>query len=143
MKVVIANDPQYGPIIRSILERVQGNSTVLDTIGVALFVLATDDDEPIGVMHAYQISDIRTYVNAVLLPEANKDPERNATLELVFQYLFNSFPDMQKLEVTIPVSDKKKTRMFSKLGFNREGVSKKSIRVDGELVDQTFMGRLR
>ena len=106
-------------------------------------MLATDDDEPIGVMHAYQISDIRTYVNAVLLPEANKDPERNATLELVFQYLFNSFPDMQKLEVTIPVSDKKKTRMFSKLGFNREGVSKKSIRVDGELVDQTFMGRLR
>jgi len=143
MKVVIANDQKYGPIIRSILERVQGNSTVLDTIGVALFVIATDEDEPVGVMHAYQISDVRTYVNAVLLPEANKDPERNATLETVFQYLFENFPDMNKLETTIPVADKKKTRLFSKLGFNREGVSKKSIRVDGELVDQTFMGRLR
>ena len=144
MRVILANKEAYIPHLRSVLEGEQGNSALIDQPGLVWYLLVDDNcDEVMGLVYAHQISDVRVYVQVVMVSRHNGRTDRNGAIENVFRHIWDFIPTANKLETTVPVGDKAKARIFTKLGFTREGVCKASIRINGSLEDQTYFGLVR
>jgi hypothetical protein len=141
IKLILANKPEYVGHLEAILEQANGTAEILREPNLVWF-LFVDDTTPIGLGYAYAISDVRMFVDIVLVGEHAHHPERKQIGRDFLNYLLQ-VSSQDKFETAIPKQDTVKVRYFSQLGFKREGIAKLSIKVNGELVDQHYMGLSR
>lgn len=126
--------------IERILTLGLGNAELLAQDDLLWFAVRDSEESVIGVAYAAPISSVRTYVSVVYLPGKGDDAERRAALRALSERVTESVPAARKLETTVPVEMKDTVRVYQQSGYRREGVARSSIRVDGELVDQVYLG---
>ena len=139
--VINANKPEFKPYIQQVLEQTIGSGEAAEQPGIAWFLLAKDD-APIGLVYAKALSDIRVFIDILVVPEYEKAPGRKEAVETVLHAIVTASPTPRKIEALVVDGDKLKMRLLSKLGFKREGVCKNSLVVGNTIVDQTYMGVL-
>lgn len=138
IKLILANKPKYVDVLDGVLQRAIGTAELLREPNIVWFLLA-DESGAVGAAYAYAISDVRMYFNILLVGEhAHHKSRKQAGKDLIKYLKANS--QAAKIETTIPTVDTVKMRYFSQLGFKREGIARSSIRVNGELRDQHYMG---
>lgn len=140
LKLITANRPEYLPKLESILEQGLGNALLLREPHIVWF-LFVDDETSIGLAYAYAISDVRMYVNIVLPGTAAHHQDRKQIGKDLLTYL-KKVSTQAKFETTVPKVDTVKLRYFTQLGFKREGTARQSIKVNGKLEDQHYLGLL-
>ena len=62
IKLILANKPKYLATLEGVLEKALGNAELLRQPSIVWFLLA-DSTGVVGLAYAYQVSDVRMYVN--------------------------------------------------------------------------------
>ena len=103
-----------------------------------LALLAGDPESLRGVVVAQKRSSIEANVRIAFKPEHWGSPDNVALGRLAVRWLYDQ--GMYKLTGVIPDTNKAALRLAQRVGFRREGINRKSIRIDGEWRDQMYVG---
>lgn len=140
IKLILANKPKYIDALVHVLTETMGNADLLKQPSIAWFLFA-DGADVVGVAYVYTLSDVRMYVN-ILLVDPKHAGRKQAGKDLITYLGRQNHP---KLEALINVTNETKLRYFSQIGFKREGVSRSSLMTISEdghsaISDQVHMG---
>ena len=108
----------------------------------AIALLGGEEDELIGFVLGRHYTDTIIETHVAISPKhwGNED---NVELGREAIQLLLEASGADKLVASIPVTDKEVLRFAQRVGFQREGINKKSFRRDGELLDQYYVGLTR
>jgi RimJ/RimL family protein N-acetyltransferase len=100
-----------------------------------------------NALHGFVVFD-QTYHSiadtvAALAPEFWGHRDNVALGKLACAEILKTSPRIHKLVASIPVPDKQVLRYYQRLGFQREGINRKSFLRSGTLLDQYYVGKTR
>lgn len=101
-----------------------------------------EENELIGFMLGRHYTDTVVETHIAISPKYWGNDE-NVELGKKACMLLLEASGADKLVAAIPFPDKQVLRFAQRLGFQREGVNKKSFRRNGELLDQYYVGLTR
>ena len=108
----------------------------------AIALLGGEEDELIGFVLGRHYTDTVVETHIAIMPK-HWGTDGNVDLGKQACALLLESSGAAKLVASIPLPDKEVLRFAQRVGFQREGINKKSFRRDGELLDQYYVGLTR
>jgi RimJ/RimL family protein N-acetyltransferase len=110
-----------------------------DMTGLVVLAMVSDQAECIGCLVSRPLTTSVAEVQFVIDKKYRGHRDSTALGKLAVATLSDTY----KLVGTVPVPDKELLRYFQRVGFQREGVNRKSFARDGVLLDQYYVGKAR
>jgi RimJ/RimL family protein N-acetyltransferase len=108
---------------------------------VAVALIA--DDTVRGFVISRQVTDSVAEAHVAISPDYWGEKQNVALGKMGCAYLFQANPRLMKLVASIPETDAEVLRFAQRVGFQREGINRKSFLRKGELLDQYYVGLCR
>lgn len=105
------------------------------------WLLMSVDNEAIALYNIHALNGVTAQIHAHVLPEYRKQHSRE-TGRIALQYIIDN-TDYQKIIAVIPETYDNVIKFTMSFGFVAEGVNRKSIMKNGELIDQWMLGATR
>ena len=136
----ILTDPElFGRIAEDDMESA---SYELPFDGHQCYMLIMQDDKTLGVWNLYPVNQSTLNIHCNILKEY-REHGKSAGRLIVDWFAHECFEQYQKLNAEIPVIYPEVYHYTKKYGFHDEGINRKSIRKDGQLVGQYRLGLTR
>lgn len=111
----------------------------LDSTG--FWLKASENGELIGMLGFYQLQGIKVEFHPCIIKKHRKEHAVEA-INKAIEYAFN-IDTIQKINVIIPFSHKSVHSFALKVGFQDEGINRKSFLKNSVIYDQWYMGMTR
>ncbi|MFD1033001.1 GNAT family N-acetyltransferase [Metaplanococcus flavidus] len=107
-------------------------------------LLAESDDELLGYLFVIGNAPQRTRHSVYLAIGIRETSRGQGVGTRLFERLDNWAAEnkIHRLELTVMVKNRAGLALYQKMGFIIEGIKKNSLQVDGEYIDEYYMGKL-
>lgn len=103
------------------------------------FLPVFDDGRKMGFFYFVPWNNVCWEVHSAIIPEF-RGKKAIAASKLMAQWFFANMPYASKIVTHVPVDNQKAYAYAVRTGFTKEGMNRKSILRDGNLVDQYLFG---